>query len=165
LPANDRRLRMSYEEFLAWADEDTRAEWVDGEVIISMPPKLIHQELMLFLGGLLNRYARKLRLGKAVVAPFEMIISSVEASRQPDIFFVRREHLDPRPRRHRVEYYLLDAEGKYLPVLPDAQGRYRSTVLPGFWLDPAWLWQDPLPDDVDLVEEMLAQRQAVPPDN
>ena len=37
------RLKMSYEEFLQWADEDTRAEWVDGEVIIPMPPKEIHQ--------------------------------------------------------------------------------------------------------------------------
>src|SRR5947209_3781635 len=25
--------RMTYEEFLAWADEDTRAEWVNGEVV------------------------------------------------------------------------------------------------------------------------------------
>ena len=28
------RLKMSYEEFLQWADKDTLAEWVDGEVII-----------------------------------------------------------------------------------------------------------------------------------
>ena len=26
------RLKMSYEEYLAWHDEDIRAEWVDGEV-------------------------------------------------------------------------------------------------------------------------------------
>ena len=25
------RLRMTYEEFLQWADEDTLAEWVNGE--------------------------------------------------------------------------------------------------------------------------------------
>ena len=25
--------RMTYEEFLDWADEDTRAEWVDGAVV------------------------------------------------------------------------------------------------------------------------------------
>ena len=93
VPAPDQRPRMSYEEFLAWTDEDTQAEWVDGEVIIATPPKLLHQELLLFLGGLVNRYARLLGLGKAGVAPFEMIISSAKASRQPDIFFVRREHL------------------------------------------------------------------------
>lgn len=29
--------KMTYEEFLAWADEDTWAEWVDGEVIYMSP--------------------------------------------------------------------------------------------------------------------------------
>lgn len=28
------RPRMTYEEFLAWADEDTSAEWVGGEVVL-----------------------------------------------------------------------------------------------------------------------------------
>jgi len=27
--------RMSYEEFLDWCDEDTLAEWVDGQVVIT----------------------------------------------------------------------------------------------------------------------------------
>ena len=32
--------RMSYEEFLDWLDEDTLAEWVEGEVIMtSKEPK------------------------------------------------------------------------------------------------------------------------------
>jgi hypothetical protein len=39
------RLRMSYEEFLAWADEDVHAEWVDGEVIVQMPPQVPHQRM------------------------------------------------------------------------------------------------------------------------
>lgn len=25
--------KMTYDEFLTWADEDTLAEWVDGEII------------------------------------------------------------------------------------------------------------------------------------
>lgn len=41
-PRQEQRLRMSYEEFLAWADEDVHAEWVDGEAIVFMPPKDIH---------------------------------------------------------------------------------------------------------------------------
>ena len=27
------KVKISYEDFLAWCDEDTRAEWVDGEII------------------------------------------------------------------------------------------------------------------------------------
>ena len=31
-PCKMTRHLVTYEEFLAWADEDTLAEWVDGEV-------------------------------------------------------------------------------------------------------------------------------------
>lgn len=34
---------MSYEEFLEWADEDTLAEWVNGEIIMSSPASYWHQ--------------------------------------------------------------------------------------------------------------------------
>jgi hypothetical protein len=36
-------------------------------------------------------------------------------------------------------------DGKFQDVFPDADGIYRSTVLPGLWLDVNWLWQEPLP--------------------
>ena len=29
--------RMSEDQFVVWCDEDTRAEWVDGEVIVMSP--------------------------------------------------------------------------------------------------------------------------------
>ena len=29
--------KMTYEQFLAWADEDTHAEWVNGEVVMTSP--------------------------------------------------------------------------------------------------------------------------------
>ena len=51
------RLPMSYEEYYAWADEDIHAEWVDGEVIVHMPPFDIHQTLLNFLNRLLAEYA------------------------------------------------------------------------------------------------------------
>lgn len=38
-----------------------------------------------------------------------------------------------------TEFYQL-AEGRYLPVVPDAQGILRSTALPSFWIDVTWLW-------------------------
>ena len=42
----ERRLMMSYEEFLAFVDEDTHAEWVDGEVTVFMSASGIHQDLV-----------------------------------------------------------------------------------------------------------------------
>lgn len=58
-----------------------------------------------------------------------------------------REYLlvDARLNRHGFDFYRLNDAGRYEPVLPDAAGRYHSAVLPGFWLEPAWLRQDPLP--------------------
>lgn len=59
--------------------------------------------------------------------------------------------LDARPGHHQCAFYRLDARGRYQPVLPDDRGRYHSDVLPGFWFDPQWFWQDPLP----VVERLL----------
>ena len=49
-------LRMSYEEYLAWADEDVHAEWVNGEVIVQMPPKEPHQRVVAFLMSLMTMF-------------------------------------------------------------------------------------------------------------
>ena len=48
------RLRRSYEEYLAWADEDIHAEWVNGEVIIQRSAKPPHQAVVSFLMKLLG---------------------------------------------------------------------------------------------------------------
>ncbi|MBC8142938.1 MAG: hypothetical protein H7Y38_16055, partial [Armatimonadetes bacterium] len=52
--------------------------------------------------------------------------------------------LDPEAKTAR--FYALDAaSGKYAANLTDANGVVESAVLPGFWLNVAWLWQEPLP--------------------
>ena len=57
--------------------------------------------------------------------------------------------IDARPDRDEFTYLRLDAEGRYQPVEPDEQGRWHSTALPGFWLDPRWFQQEPTPDIED----------------
>ncbi len=37
---------LSFEQFRAWCDEDTYAEWVDGEVVPTAPASLGHQDLL-----------------------------------------------------------------------------------------------------------------------
>jgi len=68
--------------------------------------------------------------------------------------------VDPRPRRQTVEIYLLDEHGRYQELARERSGRLRSRVLPGFWIDPSWLWQDPLPGPYQLI----AQNMADPPE-
>jgi Uma2 family endonuclease len=87
------RLKMSYEEFLEWADEDTHAEWVNGEVIIHMTAKPIHQVTLGFLYQLLSFFVDLFDLGQIHTAPLEMKVRSDGPSREPDIFFIARENL------------------------------------------------------------------------
>jgi len=59
------------------------------------------------------------------------------------------------PIRQQAEFYQLDESGRYRTVQPDPGGRYYSKVLPGFWLKPDWLWQQPLPPAIQAVAEIV----------
>ncbi|MEA2583197.1 MAG: hypothetical protein QOF33_1282 [Thermomicrobiales bacterium] len=61
--------------------------------------------------------------------------------------------IDTRLDRQGFTYLQLDHEGRYQPIKPDADGRYHSAALSGFWIDPAWFRQDPLPS----VERLMVQ--------
>ena len=196
----EQRLRMSYEQFLAWSDEDTHAEWVNGEVIVFMPPVTRHQEIAGFLYHLLSEFIGLFNLGKVLFAPFEMRHLPGYASREPDLLFISRDHLhritkerldgpadlvvevvspssakrdhqekraeyeragvreywviDARPGSERAVCYALGGNQRYDAIRPDAEGRYHSVVLPGFWFREAWLFQTPQPDPLMTLAEI-----------
>jgi Uma2 family endonuclease len=62
--------------------------------------------------------------------------------------------VDPRDEAQRVDAYYLSDGGQYLPITPNEQGHYHSTVLPGFWLAADWLWQEPLPHPLMALGEI-----------
>jgi len=82
---------MTYEEFLAWADEDTLAEWVDGEVVMYSPASRRHQSIADFLVSVMRIFVEQRDLGMVLSAPFQM---KLEQGREPDLLFVASEHLD-----------------------------------------------------------------------
>ncbi len=86
--------RMSYEEFLEWCDEDTWAEWVDGEVIMLSPANTRHQDVSGFLINIMRIYVEAHDLGKVLSAPFPMKFGEIRRGREPDILFIAKEHLD-----------------------------------------------------------------------
>ncbi len=86
--------KMTYEEFLAWADEGTWAEWVDGEVIMLSPASYQHQDLRDFLAFVLRGYVETHNLGLVCTAPFQMKLEAVRSGREPDLLFVSRERLN-----------------------------------------------------------------------
>jgi len=204
--AHERRFPMSYDDFLAWADEDVHAEWADGEVMVFMPPNDRHQVITGFFYALLLLFCRSADRGEVRIAPLEMRARPGGPAREPDILFVAAAHrdrltpqrlagpadlvveivsnesashdrvdkfyeyeaagiteyllIDPRATKERVDFYRLTEAKKYLAVLPDSTGRYHSTVLPGFWFDPAWFWATPTPDPlltlVEIAPDALA---------
>jgi Uma2 family endonuclease len=53
-----------------------------------------------------------------------------------------------------LECYELGLDRTYVRIEPDASGVVHSKVLPGFWFDPAWLDQEPLPAPIDLLRRI-----------
>jgi Uma2 family endonuclease len=66
--------------------------------------------------------------------------------------------IDPRPRRQRADFYMLNRQGRYQPVPVDEDGIYRSTVLPDFWLKVDWLWASNLDHWPALIEIVGMER-------
>ncbi|CAN5509813.1 hypothetical protein BH10CHL1_BH10CHL1_18220 [soil metagenome] len=93
-PQGERRVPMSYEDFLNNTDKETHAEWVDGETILFAPPGTRHQQVVAFLLKLLGIYVDHFRLGEILAAPYEMKVSPDSNGREPDLLFIKTEHLD-----------------------------------------------------------------------
>jgi Uma2 family endonuclease len=64
------------------------------------------------------------------------------------------------PLRETVDLYRLGVEGHYHLVDEGEPPRLESHVLRGFWLDPRWLWQEPLPDVDWVLEQWMPGRPA-----
>lgn len=91
--STEQRIPMSYEAFLEYA-ADMHAEWVDGEGIIFMPPKIIHQQIVGFLYMLLSLYTRPRNLDVVMLAPFGMQLGLNAPLREPDLLFIATQHLN-----------------------------------------------------------------------
>jgi hypothetical protein len=56
---------------------------------------------------------------------------------------------------------ILDARGRYRPVPLNEDDVYHSTILPGFWLDVNWLWQDELPDPIRTLAQIIGPENLI----
>jgi Uma2 family endonuclease len=137
-------LKMTYEEFLAWADEDTLAEWVDGEAIVTSPASNRHQDLVGFLESVLRPFVEERQLGVVRSASFQM---KLEHGREPDLLFVATGHLG------RLKKNYLDGPADLVVEVVSAEsaGRdrgekfyeYAQGGVPEYWLiDPEMAWAE-----------------------
>jgi Uma2 family endonuclease len=135
--------RMSYDEFLDWAGEDTLAEWVDGEVVMVSPASKRHQEIAGFLARAIGTFAEERGLGTTLSAPFQMKLE--RSGREPDLLFVAKEHLD----RLRETHLDGPADLAVEIISPESAGRdrgekfyeYAAGGVREYWLiDPQQEW-------------------------
>jgi Uma2 family endonuclease len=130
---------ISYQEFLESIDEDTLAEWVDGEIIMTSPASKKHQLIGDFLLTVLRAFTEFHNLGLVLSAPFQMKLA--HSGREPDLIFIAQAHLD------RLTETYLDGPADLVVeiVSPESLERDRGTKffeyeaggIPEYWLiDP-----------------------------
>jgi Uma2 family endonuclease len=190
-------VRMSFEDFLAAVDEDTWAEWVNGEVVPMSPVSERHTMITVFLTTVINLLVTRRRLGRVLHAPFYMRTGTELPAREPDVMFVKVENvgriqstflngpadlvvevISPEsrgrdrgekhweyeqggvgeywlidPMRKEVELYRRAPSGRFETIPTESDGRLVSSVLEGMWLDPQWLWSDPMPEPWDVLDK------------
>ncbi|GIV21542.1 MAG: hypothetical protein KatS3mg023_3293 [Armatimonadota bacterium] len=115
------RGKISYEQFLEWLDEDTWAEWVDGEVELMSPVSLEHDRIYGFLFSILRIFVSAHDMGTVHSEPFQMKTGRELPGRSPDILFVSREN------QHRLKPTYLDGPADLVVeiVSPDSEERDR----------------------------------------
>jgi Uma2 family endonuclease len=141
---------ITFGAFLAWATDDTWAEWVDGEILLMAPASADHQRVRDFLLVLFRLFVEARQLGEVFSAPFLMRLSTRPSGREPDLLFVATEHLG------QVQPTYLDGPADVVVeiVSPESDDRDRGTKfleyegagIPEYWLiDPlrqeAWFFQ------------------------
>ncbi|MGI8641523.1 MAG: Uma2 family endonuclease [Pyrinomonadaceae bacterium] len=189
--------KMSFEEFLDWLDEDTWAEWVDGEITIMSPASIKHQILAAFLQSILQHWIEHHKAGIVFPAPTLMKTETRPSGREPDVLFVAKENLgklrenylegaadliieiispesvfrDTQDKfaeyeaagvkeywiidynRRTANFYGFDENKKYKLLSLSADKRFESRVIEGLWINTEWLWQEPLPNLMDVLKE------------
>ncbi|PSQ96424.1 MAG: hypothetical protein BRD51_04925 [Bacteroidetes bacterium SW_11_64_17] len=134
---------VSYDEFLEWADENVRAEWIDGAIQTMKPASTLHQRIVRFLSGVLSAWVEERKAGEVFVAPFQMKLEERPSGREPDVLVVTESHLN------RVQETHLGGPADVVFEVVSAE-----SGLEGLWIQAEWFWQEPLPNVLDVLSAL-----------
>lgn len=141
------RLRMSYDDYRALPD-DVRAEWVDGEVVVSPSPTYPHQKLSRRLANAIESGLPGVDVVEAVTTRLpnnrERIPDIIVSAEPPDGVYIERpplavvEILSPSTRTEDLvrksadyfaagirQYWVMDSEHRSLEVLEQGDDSWR----------------------------------------
>jgi Uma2 family endonuclease len=86
-------VRMSEREFEDWCDEDVKAEWVDGAVILMTPENIVHLTLVQWLTFLFQEFVADHDLGRVIGREFSVRLPRQRRRRCPDVQFIATSRL------------------------------------------------------------------------
>jgi len=86
--------RMTERQFVKWLTPPTRAEWVDGEVVMMAADNVRHISLEDFLIVLLSSFVRKKGLGRVFGSSLQVRFANLRRRRETDIAFIAKNRLD-----------------------------------------------------------------------
>lgn len=86
-------VRMTEKEFEHWCDEDVKAEWVGGEVILMSPEAFDQVTLAGWLYRLLSEFVEYHDLGEVIGRDFIVRLPRQRRRRAPDLLFIARARL------------------------------------------------------------------------
>ncbi len=197
LPYSIRIPDVSEAMFDDLVDEDTKAELIDGVMIVHSPASLPHDDVSGFTRTLFRCFVEEKKQGK-ILGPDSLIQLGIGRKFAPDLYFLDKKQIARRlPRKqfdgvprlvlevlspsNRVydleekrlvyqeagvkEIWFVDPDQQEVIVDRKEKNGYRSitrskgilhcSVIPGFWLDVTWLWQEPLPGTLECLRAIL----------
>jgi Uma2 family endonuclease len=132
--------KWTEQDYFALPQTNQHIELANGRLAVSPGPDHAHQFAVEELYSALRAYAHPLDLGRARFAPFDVRLFT-DTIRQPDVFFIRKEH------RERVTRRFLDGPPDWVAEVISPGSRivdeeekldeYAQAGVPEYWLvDP-----------------------------
>jgi Uma2 family endonuclease len=81
--------KLTYEDYKN-TPEDERYELLDGVLVMSEAPRIVHQRVDTKLGARMGRYAEESDLGEVFHAPTDVLLSDTIVV-QPDLLFISKQ--------------------------------------------------------------------------
>lgn len=135
------KVRLTEDEFVVWCGDKTRAEWVDGEVIVMSPSSIRHGKILQFLLRVFGEFVEEQGLGDVYLIEIQVRFDKLRQRRMPDLFFVSKD------RAHIVQKAHVEGAPNLIVevVSPDSVDRdwkeklddYRAAGVDEYWIiDP-----------------------------